>query len=188
MYRDTDAEKIWRVVCSDEATPKDLEFMLDGRAHGNFFVPDEGTSDVDLAKSDNHLYFGELPLSFAVSTNQPEMFNLLLEYAAKLPDGCFNSSILEVNKNRNELQGKSAQQQLLMMQGFAKGNNVLHMCVIHNHEDMYVHVKDWCRQQLREGHDVFEQLMATPNLEGQTPVMLAARLGMAKMVHQHMMM
>ena len=72
-----------------------------------------------------------------------------------------------------------------MMQGGAKGNNVLHMCVIHNHEDVYVHVKDWCRQQLRGGDDVFEELLSTPNLEGQTPVMLAARLGMAKMVKQH---
>ena len=83
-------ETFWRVVCSDKAISKDLEFMLDGRAHGRFFVPDERTSDADLAKSDNHLYFGELPLSFAVSTGQPEMFDLLLEYAALLPDGCFN--------------------------------------------------------------------------------------------------
>ena len=77
------------------------------------------------------------------------------------------------------------------------GHNVLHMCVIHRQMVMYKHIEEWCktadeqrRQWLggaRTGRAVdvdpmafmrlFTNLLHEGNHVGQTPLLLAARLG-----------
>jgi len=75
------------------------------------------------------------------------------------------------------------------------GHNVLHMCVIHRQMPMYEHIEQWCKtadEQRRQwlggagaGGEVdkmaytrlFTNLLNEKNHMGQTPLLLAARLG-----------
>jgi hypothetical protein len=53
-----------------------------GRATGVFFVPDQGKGDETLACTKEHLYYGEYPLAFAVSTG---LFVSVCESVSLLP-------------------------------------------------------------------------------------------------------
>ncbi|KAJ9448389.1 hypothetical protein DIPPA_16327 [Diplonema papillatum] len=113
------------------------------RARGSFFrEPKEGC------------YFGEYPLLFAVSTNQPDLV----------------STFLEIGQQRLNL---SKADHLSFVD--TDKNTVLHMAVYHNLPEMYDFVESLCRKHcagmLEEGSG------ALVNAQGYTPFTLAAKLG-----------
>ncbi|CAM9129482.1 unnamed protein product, partial [Ectocarpus fasciculatus] len=73
------------------------------KTSGYFFQPDGIVGE----------YFGELPLLFAVSSNWPDMVELILKYS---PEDALWTSI------------------------DSHGNNALHMCVLHDLHDMYQYI------------------------------------------------
>uniref|UniRef100_H2ZM53 Ion transport domain-containing protein n=1 Tax=Ciona savignyi TaxID=51511 RepID=H2ZM53_CIOSA len=86
---------------------------LHARAQGTFFVPvDIKRGDVKLRKHkyEGYAYYGELPLSFAVSIGNKEIYDLLIEHDC-------DPSLTD-----------------------RFGNNVLHLTVIHDQPDMYYYV------------------------------------------------
>eukprot|EP01065_Artemidia_motanka_P050268 TRINITY_DN8560_c0_g1_i1.p1 TRINITY_DN8560_c0_g1~~TRINITY_DN8560_c0_g1_i1.p1 ORF type:complete len:1432 (+),score=447.08 TRINITY_DN8560_c0_g1_i1:75-4298(+) len=107
----------------------------------------------------NQCYFGEWPLLFACSTNQPALVTRLLEVAAK-----------KLGKGKNEM----------LEQRDRFGNTALHMCAIHNLPGMYRFVDGLCKM---DPPLTFSQHGAAPeNYEGYTPLALAAHLGRNEML------
>lgn len=120
--------------------------LLEDRARGRFFRVGEPC------------YYGELPLLFAASTNQPDMWDMLVDMG--------------------EDPGRAD----------SHGNTALHMCVLHNLPEMYYHVRDsWARVNRYEGRpDLPAWKGMTPlwrqlNGEGFSPLMLAAKGGYRSM-------
>ena len=117
--------------------------VLTHHATGRFFAPG------------GHCYYGELPLSFAVCTNQPEMVRMLLEMGADLN---------AVDK--------------------ANGNTALHMAVVHGLKDMFDLLREeWAARKPAhpEWWDAKPCLSDRRNAHGQTCLTLAAAEGTVDM-------
>lgn len=121
----------------EEKGEEDLRNLLCAQAVGHFFQPGG-----DVGK-----YFGAFPLLFAVCSNGTHMVDLILKYAAR------------INKNKEKTPFS------LFVDGH--GNNALHMCVLHNLQDMLLHIKSLCK-------DEFYNLMKQENHDGLSPFTLAA--------------
>eukprot|EP01041_Mallomonas_annulata_P000807 gene807-1571_t len=70
-----------------------------------------------------HCYFGEYPLLFAVCSNDKQIVDLILSKSPK--DAIFTT----VDRY---------------------GNNALHMCIIHDLQDMYAHIENEARKKIKE--------------------------------------
>jgi hypothetical protein len=107
--------------------------------------------------SSGSCYFGEYPLLFAACTNQKTLVEYLIDWGADMD---------MVDSN---------------------GNNILHLCVIHNLKEMYAWVLDlWTKRhkaKIAKGILTEEQaakltpLNKVRNMEHHTPFTLAADLG-----------
>ena len=100
-------------------------------------------------------YFGEWPLMFAISSNQPEMVLMFLDFAEK-----------RLNKSRCEM----------LDDRDSDLNTVLHMCVWHNLPEMYEFIEQLCKQKPQPA---FYECGLTQciNKDGLTPFSMAAKLG-----------
>ena len=117
--------------------------QLEHHAVGEFFSPE------------GHCYYGELPLSFAVCTNQPDMVRLLLAKGADL-DRVDN----------------------------ARGNTALHMAVLLGLAEMFDLLRaEWAARKPGKPQwwGVKECISDRPNNEGQTCISLAAAEGSVDM-------
>ena len=116
--------------------------LLRYRATGQFFSP--GTK----------CYYGELPLSFAVCTNQPEMVRILLNAGA---DPTWTDHF--------------------------GGNNAAHMAVLHDHQDMYdLLISEWrARKDAHQWAEPDVCITERPNRKGQRCLALAAAKASAEM-------
>ena len=117
--------------------------QLEHHAVGEFFSPE------------GHCYYGELPLSFAVCTNQPDMVRLLLAKGADL-DRVDN----------------------------ARGNTALHMAVLLGLTEMFDLLRaEWAARKPGKPQwwGVKECISDRPNNEGQTCISLAAAEGSVDM-------
>jgi len=115
--------------------------LLLGRATGSFFRRGDGGMS----------YLGELPLSFAVSLNRPEIVHYLVVEEGAAIWGCDRY-----------------------------GNNAAHMCVYHDRKDMYLLLDALWSAGLGGASDAAFKGVALANLcNGQldTPMVMAARLG-----------
>eukprot|EP01062_Namystynia_karyoxenos_P008838 TRINITY_DN13116_c0_g1_i1.p1 TRINITY_DN13116_c0_g1~~TRINITY_DN13116_c0_g1_i1.p1 ORF type:complete len:1288 (+),score=385.27 TRINITY_DN13116_c0_g1_i1:66-3929(+) len=106
----------------------------------------------------NMCFFGEWPLFFAVSTNQPAMVRRILSVAEK-----------KLDRSRGQMLGLRD----------AQGNTVLHLAVHHNLPSMYHYIHELCMLEPRPD---FAEVQATQNKppennDGFTPLALAAYLG-----------
>lgn len=111
--------------------------LVHGRADGSFF------------HRGGKAYYGELPLGFAVCTNQPDMVTLLVRESGAL-----------------------------ISAGDEYGNTAAHMCVVHERLEMYALLEAlWERGYGRAPRHARVPLAALRNAEGQTPLVLAAALG-----------
>ena len=122
-----------------EPPADEQDALLLGRATGPFFGPDG-----------DH-FFGELPLSFAVSLGRVDTLDRLL------------------------MDEERARRLDLLRQADAFGNTVMHLCVKHNQPAMMDHLWRWHR-------DDMVWCLEQRDTEGKTPLMLAVRLGEARMV------
>jgi ankyrin repeat protein len=114
------AEVKWLLEFYRKRSPENIRKLLFARATGTFF--------------EDEFYYGETPLQFAVCMNDFEIVDLILSYLAsifhpKFPD-CVNQSFLFAPDS--------------------KGNNVIHLCVLHNLPDMYDHIQ-------RKAKDIIQQ-------------------------------
>eukprot|EP01060_Flectonema_neradi_P017747 TRINITY_DN2458_c0_g1_i1.p1 TRINITY_DN2458_c0_g1~~TRINITY_DN2458_c0_g1_i1.p1 ORF type:complete len:961 (+),score=160.78 TRINITY_DN2458_c0_g1_i1:423-2885(+) len=113
------------------------------RARGTFFQdPAEGC------------FFGEYPVMFAASTNQPDLVTTFLEVGER----CINLS------KSDHLQFRDNQH-----------NTIFHLCVHHNLPDMYDFVEQLCTRICPEF--ISGGMHTLVNAEGFTPFTLAAKLG-----------
>eukprot|EP01064_Diplonema_japonicum_P025719 TRINITY_DN3713_c1_g1_i1.p1 TRINITY_DN3713_c1_g1~~TRINITY_DN3713_c1_g1_i1.p1 ORF type:complete len:1113 (+),score=218.87 TRINITY_DN3713_c1_g1_i1:2009-5347(+) len=126
-----------RLLC--EAYPKSVL----ARATGLFF-----------RGGDNGVYYGESPLMFAITSNQPDMVLYLLEFA-------------------ETRLGKSKQE--MLDERNLDGNTVLHMCVWHNLPEMYKFVEALCIQHKPAFYEC--GLTTCVNKSKLTPFTLAAERG-----------
>ena len=117
--------------------------LLTYRATGDFFMPG------------NQCYYGELPLSFAVCTNQGDLVRILLDADA---DPTLTDDLW--------------------------GNNALHMAVLHEHQEMYdLLLAEWAAR--KDAHPEWADpgvcLSKRPNKAGQQCLALAAAESSAEM-------
>lgn len=114
----------WLLDFYSKHSDESLFRLLTQRVHtrGNSYFRKEG-----------HYYFGETPLQFAVCMNDIEMVNLLLSYIA----------ILHNNRKLKECRN-------LLFMPDCHGNNVIHLCVLHNIPEMYDHIHYLSRMMLRQ--------------------------------------
>lgn len=128
--------------------------------------------------------FGELPLFFAVATNQPDMVDTILMYCFDTPRARFYA-LIECNRY---------------------GDNVLHYCARQNLVDMYKHLVSIAMNILEmfgetalnsksmekqhsisamsenaEYHLLFKTFAHKINIDGRTPLTIAAELGLSEM-------
>jgi hypothetical protein len=85
-------------------------------------------------------YYGETPLQFAVCMNDTEMVDLILSFVSFL-----HTDLLA----EDTPDGIRAVRNLLFMPD-CNGNNVIHLCVLHNIPDMYDHVKHIALEMIRQ--------------------------------------
>ncbi|KAJ9445203.1 Transient receptor potential cation channel subfamily A member 1 [Diplonema papillatum] len=104
-------------------------------------------------------YFGESPLMFAISTNQPDLVLYLLEFA-KRKLGKAKHEILDIRDS--------------------DANTVLHLCVWHNLPKMYEFIEMLCKEKPQPSF--YEcGLTSCYNVDGNTPFTLAAERGHMEM-------
>eukprot|EP01061_Rhynchopus_euleeides_P007418 TRINITY_DN16472_c0_g1_i1.p1 TRINITY_DN16472_c0_g1~~TRINITY_DN16472_c0_g1_i1.p1 ORF type:complete len:1030 (+),score=278.70 TRINITY_DN16472_c0_g1_i1:441-3092(+) len=103
-------------------------------------------------------YFGEWPLMFAISTNQPDMVQYLLMFAST-----------RLRKKRSEMLDVRD----------TDGNTVLHMCVWHNLPHMYEFLEQLCKEEMPSFYEC--GLTSCYNTDGLTPFTLAAERGHMEM-------
>lgn len=117
------------------------------RARGKFFMPEDSKEKMKQDTNfDGDAYYGEYPAAFAACFDRKEMYDILVKRGA--------------DPNKQD----------------TFGNTVLHLCVIHNKIDMFLHAT------LRK-HKIRADT-ATRNNLGLTPLTLAARLGRKEMFHE----
>lgn len=97
-----------------KSDPKKLKDWMDAEVTGHFFAPKK-----DYEPKQMGMYYGDKALHMAVCCNNKDMVNLLISYYEKLGESL--TSIL----------GK---------QDKMRGNNVLHLCALHNLEGMYDYI------------------------------------------------
>lgn len=108
-----------------------------------------GRADGDFFHLGGQAYYGELPLGFAVCTNQPEFVTMLVREAGAL-----------------------------ISAGDEYGNTAAHLAVWHERLDMYALLEAlWDRGYGRAPRHARVPLSAVRNADGQTPLVLAAALG-----------
>eukprot|EP01062_Namystynia_karyoxenos_P063358 TRINITY_DN5615_c5_g1_i3.p1 TRINITY_DN5615_c5_g1~~TRINITY_DN5615_c5_g1_i3.p1 ORF type:complete len:1004 (+),score=292.53 TRINITY_DN5615_c5_g1_i3:1099-4110(+) len=108
-----------------------------------------------LYSKQNNLFFGEWPLFFAVSTNQP---GVVLDILDRSEDA--------VGKQRERMLGERD----------SHGNTVFHMCALHGHEDMFAFLVQLANKEPRPTC-IANGLHNCRNERGLTPLMLAAAEG-----------
>ncbi|KAJ7369574.1 hypothetical protein OS493_037915 [Desmophyllum pertusum] len=117
------------------------------RAQGRFFMPEDCKDKMKPETNyDGYAYYGEYPASFAACFENKDMYDYLIRKGA--------------DPNKQD----------------TFGNAVLHLCVIHNKIDMFLHAT-------QRKHKIRGDTFIRNNL-GLTPLTLAAKLGRKEMFHE----
>lgn len=111
-----------------------LEKLLLGNADGNFF------------EKDGEFYCGCYPLHFAACTNVTELFDLVLSYVSSF--GGDSEAPKESTSNDDKKHLDVGANAIFMRDRY--GNNCLHLCVLKNLKEMYVHIKSRSQKIIRK--------------------------------------
>lgn len=117
------------------------------RARGRFFMPEDCTDRMKAETDyDGYAYYGEYPASFAACFDSKDMYDYLIRNGA--------------DPNKQD----------------TFGNTVLHLCIIHNKIDMFLHAT-------RRKHKICGKTFIK-NKQGFSPLTLAAKLGRKEMFYE----
>ena len=178
-----------------EENDQTARMLLNQRADGEFFVD-------DTCETKKELNFGETPLAFAASTNQRDMFDLLLQRAGKLSPKIDKDLLKHTTKKEHG------------------GYSLLHLMVLHSTENrtsheassqeterpaapengkddrsselpwyckMYDHIEEAMKKHSdKEWGTVYEKMRHTTDAHGYIPLSLAAARGSLRMFN-HLM-
>ena len=107
--------------------PGGLGKLLNGQAIGTFFDPK------------GPYYFGSSPLQFAVCSNNTSIFDLVYSFVCA-NDECNSSPEPDADNQTTTTHSINFVGPEVIFATDEKGNNILHLCVLHGLDQMYTHV------------------------------------------------